>query len=272
MDVQFSDLTGTVAAITGGGVLCSTIARGMFRQDVRIAVLDVRVEAAQAVAHGICAAGGTAIPVQCDVLDSNSIGAACAEILAAYGRIDILVNGAGGYKREATTDDRLSFFDMPSDVSRWVYELNLLGTVLPCQVFGRHLSTRGNRCIRNISSMAAFRPLTRTVAYSVAKAAVSNFTLWLAVYVSPNCQSRIRDNALASGFSYTEQNRFLLFDRETGDLTQRGHNILDHTPLGRCGDPEGLVPAALWLVSEAASVVHGAVIPVDGGFLAFAGV
>lgn len=270
---DFADLSGQVAVVTGGGgVLCSTLSRGLAAHGVKIAVLDIRLDAAQGVADGIRADGGEAIPVQVDVLDKASVEAAKQQVLAAYGRTDILINGAGGNKRQATTDAELSLFDMPLEAIRWVYELNFLGTLIPCQVFGRLMAEQGYGCIVNISSMAAMRPLTRTVAYSAAKAAVSNFTQWLAMHFSQNYSTNIRVNALAPGFFCTEQNRFLLFDQATGELTARGHSILDHTPMGRFGEPEDLVPVTLWLVSEGASFVHGAVIPIDGGFSAFSGV
>lgn len=271
--VDFTDLEGQVAVVTGGGgILCSTISRGLAAHGVKVAVLDIRLDAAKAVADGICAAGGNAMPVQVDVLNKASVEAARDQVLAAYGRLDILVNGAGGNKKQATADADLSFFDMPLDAIRWVYELNFLGTLIPCQVFCRVMAQQGCGCILNVSSMAAMRPLTRTVAYSAAKAAVSNLTQWLAVHVAQNYSPNIRVNALAPGFFRTEQNRFLLFDQTTGKLTARGQSILDHTPMGKFGEPEDLVPVTLWLVSKGASFVHGAIIPIDGGFSAFSGV
>jgi NAD(P)-dependent dehydrogenase (short-subunit alcohol dehydrogenase family) len=206
------------------------------------------------------------------MLDKESLLAAAQRITDAFGHIDILINGAGGNKKEATTSDELSFFDLPADAIRWVFELNCIGTVLASQVFGRYMAEQGSGCIINISSMAAFRPLTRTAVYSPAKAAVSNFTQWLAVYISQNYSDRIRVNAIAPGFFSTEQNRFLLFDECTGKLTKRGQTIIDHTPMGRFGDPEDLIGTVLWLLSDSASFVHGAVIPIDGGFSAFSGV
>lgn len=267
------DFTGKVAVITGGGgVLCSVLARALAQCGASVAVLDINLPAAEKVADEIRAQGNQAIAIQADVLDKESLLAAAQRITEALGHIDILINGAGGNKKEATTSDELSFFDLPADAIRWVFDLNFVGTLLPSQVFGRYMVEQGNGCIINISSMAAFRPLTRTVAYSPAKAAVSNFTQWLAVHISQNYSDRIRVNAIAPGFFLTEQNRFLLVDEHTGELTERGQAIIDHTPIGHFGDPEDLIGAVLWLLSDGASFVHGAVIPIDGGFSAFSGV
>ena len=267
------DLTGKVAVITGGGgVLCSVLARALAQRGASVAVLDINLPAAEKVADEIRTQGGQAIAIQADVLDKESLLAVAQRITEAFGHMDILINGAGGNKKEATTSDELSFFDLPADAIRWVFDLNFLGTLLPSQIFGRYMVEQGSGCIINISSMAAFRPLTRTVAYSPAKAAVSNFTQWLAVHISQNYSDKIRVNAIAPGFFLTEQNRFLLVDGRTGELTERGQAIIDHTPIGRFGDPEDLVSTVLWLLSDGASFVHGAVIPIDGGFSAFSGV
>jgi len=206
------------------------------------------------------------------VLDKESLQALCQATLDAFGRVDILINGAGGAKPEATTSDSLSFFDLPQDAVQWVFDLNFLGSFVPCQVFGRHMVGQGGGNILNISSMGADRPLTRSVAYSAAKAAISNFTQWLAVHMAQNYSQEIRVNALAPGFFLTEQNRFLLLDKESGELTPRGQSIIAHTPLGRFGKPEDLVGTVLWLLSDGAAFVHGIVVPVDGGFSAFSGV
>lgn len=267
------NFTGKVAVLTGGaGVLCSTMARALADQGASVALLDLNLPSAERLAAQLQGSGGRALAVQVDVLDRASVEGAAQKVLEAFGRVDILINGAGGNKREATTSDELPFFDLSPEAIRWVFDLNLLGTILPSQVFGRQMAQQGSGCIINISSMAAFRPLTRTVAYSAAKAAVSNFTQWLAVHMAQTYSPRIRVNALAPGFFLTEQNRFLLLDQATGELTPRGKAILEHTPMGRFGDPEDLVGAVLWLASEAASFVHGAVIPVDGGFAAYSGV
>jgi NAD(P)-dependent dehydrogenase (short-subunit alcohol dehydrogenase family) len=267
------DLTGQVAVITGGGgVLCSVLARALAQCGASVVVLDINLPAAEKVAEEIRAQGGQATAIRADVLDKESLLAAAQRVSEAFGHIDILINGAGGNKKEATTSDELSFFDLPADAIRWVFDLNFMGTLLPSQIFGRYMVNQDSGCIINISSMAAFRPLTRTVAYSPAKAAVSNFTQWLAVHISQTYSDRIRVNAIAPGFFLTEQNRFLLVDERTGELTERGQAIIDHTPIGRFGDPEDLIGAVLWLLSDGASFMHGTVIPIDGGFSAFSGV
>jgi NAD(P)-dependent dehydrogenase (short-subunit alcohol dehydrogenase family) len=267
------DIKGKVVAITGaGGVLCSTMAKSLAKAGAKVAVLDLVESAAQKVADEIKAGKGLAIAVKCDVLDKKSLESAREKINRELGKIDILINGAGGNKKEATTSPDLSFFDLPSDAIRFVFDLNFLGTLLPTQVFSKDMIENGSGVILNISSMNAFRPLTRIPAYSAAKAAVSNFTQWLAVHICQNYSKDIRVNAIAPGFFLTEQNRFLLTDQKTGELTQRGKTIIDHTPMGRFGQPDDLIGTVLWLLSDAAKFVTGVVVPVDGGFSAFSGV
>ena len=268
------DLSGKVAAITGGGgVLCGTLSRALARLGVRVAVLDILEETAQRVANDIVEAGGKAIALRCDVLDKTSLEAARDAALSRFGRVDILINGAGGNKQQASTSADLSFFDLSYEALRWVFDLNLLGTLLPSQVFGKSMVEQDRGSILNISSMNAFRPLTRTPAYAAAKAGVSNFTQWLAVHMAQEYSPNIRVNAIAPGFFLTEQNRFLLTDDATGSLTPRGETIVKHTPMGRFGAPEDLIGTVVWLLSPAASsFVTGIVIPVDGGFNAFSGV
>ena len=268
------DLSGKVAAITGGGgVLCGTLSRALARLGVRVAVLDILEETAQRVANDIVEAGGKAIALRCDVLDKTSLEAARDAALSRFGRVDILINGAGGNKQQASTSADLSFFDLPYEALRWVFDLNLLGTLLPSQVFGKSMVEQDGGSILNISSMNAFRPLTRTPAYAAAKAGVSNFTQWLAVHMAQEYSPNIRVNAIAPGFFLTEQNRFLLTDDATGSLTPRGETIVKHTPMGRFGGPEDLIGTVVWLLSPAASsFVTGIVVPVDGGFNAFSGV
>ena len=266
-------LSGRVAVVTGGGgVLCGTLSQALGRQGVRVAVLDIAHEAAQRVADEITAAGGEALAVRCDVLDRASVEAAAEAVLTAWGQVDILINGAGGNKKQATTSPDLSFFDLPADAVQWVFNLNFLGTLLPSQVFGRLMAEGGAGVILNISSMNALRPLTRIPAYSAAKAAVSNFTQWLAVHMAQEYSPHIRVNAIAPGFFLTEQNRFLLTDEKTGALTPRGQSIIAHTPLGRFGAPDDLVSTVIWLLGDGARFVTGVVVPVDGGFSAFSGV
>jgi NAD(P)-dependent dehydrogenase (short-subunit alcohol dehydrogenase family) len=267
------DIKGKVIVITGaGGVLCGTMARALAKAGAKVAALDLVESAAQKVAGEIKEGKGRAIAVKCDVLDKKSLETAKEKINRELGKIDILVNGAGGNKKEATTSADLSFFDLPSDAIRFVFDLNFLGTLLPTQVFGKDMAEVGAGVILNISSMNAFRPLTRIPAYSAAKAAVSNFTQWLAVHICQNYSKDIRVNAIAPGFFLTEQNRFLLTDQKTGELTARGKTIIDHTPMGRFGQPNDLIGTVLWLLSDAAKFVTGVVVPVDGGFSAFSGV
>jgi NAD(P)-dependent dehydrogenase (short-subunit alcohol dehydrogenase family) len=256
----------------GGGILCGAIAKALAGAGAKVAVLDLIQEAAEKIANQIKSDGGTAIAVKCNVLEKDSLTAACKKIITEFGKIDILINGAGGNKKEATTSAELSFFDLPSEAVRFVFDLNFLGTLLPCQVFAKHMAEKGAGVILNVSSMNAFRPLTKIPAYSAAKAAVSNFTQWLAVHMCKNYSKNIRVNAIAPGFFLTEQNRFLLTDEKSGDLTARGKTIIDHTPMGRFGEPEELIGTCLWLLSDEAKFVTGIVVPVDGGFSAFSGV
>jgi len=270
---ELFSLEDKVAVVTGGGgVLCGAMSRALGRVGVKVAVLDLFEEAAQRVAGDIVAAGGEAIAVRCDVLDKASLEAARDAVLARFGRVDILINGAGGNKKQATTSSDLSFFDLPTEAVQWVFNLNFIGTLLPSQVFGKLMADQGEGCVLNISSMNAFRPLTRIPAYSAAKAAVSNFTQWLAVHISQEYSTDIRVNAIAPGFFLTEQNRFLLTDEGTGELTPRGRTIVDHTPMACFGHPDDLIGTVLWLLSPGAAFVHGVVVPVDGGFSAFSGV
>ncbi len=262
-----------VIVITGaGGVLCGTMAKALAGVGAKIGVWDIIEEAATKVADEIKSQGGRAIAVKCDVLDKESLERACEKTIAELGEIDVLVNGAGGNKKEATTSEDLSFFDLPAEVVRSVFDLNFLGMFLTTQVVAKDMASKGRGVILNISSMNAFRPLTKIPAYSAAKAAVSNFTQWLAVHICQNYSKEIRVNAIAPGFFLTEQNRFLLIDKKTGELTDRGKTIIDHTPMGRFGQPEELLGTVMWLLSDAAKFITGVVVPVDGGFSAFSGV
>jgi NAD(P)-dependent dehydrogenase (short-subunit alcohol dehydrogenase family) len=272
MDNMF-DLKGKVAVVTGGGgVLCSEMSIALAERGVKVAVLDRNEAAARAVVADITRRKGTAIAVPVDVLDKKSLENARDEVLKAFGTVDILINGAGGNKPEATASDTMSFFDIPAEAIQWVFNLNIIGTILPTQVFGKIMADRGEGVVINLSSMAAFKPLTRTVAYSAAKAGVSNFTQWMAVHFAQNYSPNIRVNALAPGFFLTTQNEYLLIDKNTGERTARGQQILDHTPVGRYGVPADLIGTLIWLVSDAAKFVTGIVVPVDGAFSAYAGV
>lgn len=267
------NLDGKVAVVTGGGgVLCGTIAKALAKQGVSVAVLDINEQAAQTATKEISQQGGKALAIKADVLSHESLEKSKSIIIKEFGHLDILINGAGGNKKEATTSKELDFFDIPKEAIKWVFDLNFLGVFLSSQVFGKVLAKQEEGTIINISSMNALRPLTRIPAYSAAKSAVSNFTQWFAVHMCQNYSPKIRVNAIAPGFFLTEQNRFLLIDEKTGEPTPRGKTIIEHTPMGRFGNPEDLIGIIIWLVSPAAEFVQGTVIPVDGGFSAFSGV
>jgi NAD(P)-dependent dehydrogenase (short-subunit alcohol dehydrogenase family) len=267
------DFTDRTVLVTGGaGVLGGEIACALVGCNANVVILDRDQELAQkAIERFPKVVKGRAIRVYGDVLKTDALNQANATIQAEFGAVNILINAAGGNHPSATTKPDLSFFDLPLEALRHVGDLNLLGTILPCQVFGRGMAERGEGVILNISSMNAFRPLTRIPAYSAAKAAINNFTQWLAVHMAQNYSPRIRVNAIAPGFFVGEQNRRLLLN-EDGTLTPRGRTILDHTPMNRFGTPEDLLGATMWLISPAAAFVTGAVIPVDGGFSAYSGV
>jgi NAD(P)-dependent dehydrogenase (short-subunit alcohol dehydrogenase family) len=267
------DISGKVAVVTGGGgVLCSSISKNLAKCGAKVAVLDLFPEAAQKVVDEIKAGGGDAMAVRCDVLDKKSIEEAAAVVIKVYQRVDILINGAGGNKKQATTSADATFFDLPADAVQWVFNLNFIGTLLPSQVFGKLMVAQKSGNIINISSMNSFRPLTRVPAYSAAKAAISNFTQWLAVHINQEYSPAIRVNAIAPGFFLTEQNRFLMTEEKTGELTPRGKAVIGHTPMNRFGDPQDLSGTVIWLLSPASSFVTGIVVPIDGGFSAFSGV
>ncbi|MDP6542678.1 MAG: SDR family oxidoreductase [Phycisphaerae bacterium] len=269
---ELFDITDKCIAITGGaGVLCGQMARSLAHAGASVAILDYNLPGAKEVCDQIAAGGGKAVAIECNVLEKDSVALAVEQTIEQLGRIDVLINGAGGNKREATCVPPETFFDLDPEAVKWVFELNCMGTILPSQAVGRHLADRGEGVIINISSMCAFTPLTRIAAYSAAKSAVSNFTQWLAVNLAQNHSTDIRVNAIAPGFFLTEQNRFLLTD-EDDSPTQRGQQIIDHTPMGRYGRPEELVGTLIWLISDAAKFVTGIVVPVDGGFSAFSGV
>jgi len=269
-------LDGLVAVVTGGsGALGSTLARGLGSAGATVAVLARDAERVALTVEAIVRVGGRAYALPANVLDAPGLERARAEVLAQFGRIDVLVNAAGGNVDEATLEEGQTFFDLPVGPVREVVDLNLLGTLLPCQVFGAAMvaDVQGtdSRSIVNISSMAAGRALTRVAGYGAAKAAVENFTRWLAVDCARNFGDRLRVNAIAPGFFVGDQNRTLLLD-EAGALTARGRAIIAQTPAGRFGVPDDLVTTLLWLCSPASRFVTGVVVPVDGGFSAFSGV
>ena len=265
-------LEGKVTVLTGGGgFLAGAMAKAMADCGARVAVLDLSIQAAQKVADEITHAGHDALALETDVLNKDSLRMASKQIIKRFGRIDCLVNAAGGNKKEATTSEDMSFFEMPVDAARWVFDLNLMGTLLPCQVFGEEIVKQQCGSIVNMASIAGFRPLTRAASYAAAKAAVINFTAWLAVHICKHYSTKIRVNAIAPGFCSTEQNRYLLFDKD-GELTERGRTILNSVPQNRFGEPDELAGAAIWLLSDSASFTTGSVITIDGGFDAFSGV
>jgi NAD(P)-dependent dehydrogenase (short-subunit alcohol dehydrogenase family) len=266
-------IRGKTVVMTGGaGVLGATICRSLAEAGANLAILDLNLPAAEKLAKDIDQGQSKIKAILCNVLDKSSIELASRQVMEDFGQVDILINGAGGNKAQATTNPDLSFFDLPKDAISWVFDLNLLGTILPSQVFGKLMAEQKKGVILNISSMTAIRPLTRIAAYSAAKAGVSNFTQWLAVHMALEYSPAIRVNALAPGFFLTEQNRFLLTQKDNGELTERGQSIINHTPQGKFGNPEDLIGATLWLISSASSFVTGIVVPVDGGFSAFSGV
>ena len=278
------DFNGKAAVVTGGGgILCSVMAKSLAEAGAKVAILDLREEAAKKVADEIVKAGGKAIGVAANVLDIENLKKAEAVVRAELGACDILVNGAGGNNPKGTTSKEYlmpedlakkaegvtTFFDLDPAGVGFVFNLNFLGTLLTTQVFAREMAAKGAGSIINISSMNAFTPLTKIPAYSGAKAAISNFTQWLAVHFS---KVNIRVNAIAPGFFLTEQNRTLLTNPD-GSLTARGNTILSHTPMGRFGTPDDLTGALLFLVDDSASsFINGVVLPVDGAFSAFSGV
>ncbi|MCW5970017.1 MAG: SDR family oxidoreductase [Blastocatellales bacterium] len=270
--IKHYDFSGRTFVLTGGtGVLCSEMARSLAACGANIALLARNREKGEAVLGTLPGAGRKAV-IDGDVLDREALLKAARSVIGEFGRIDGLINGAGGNHPGATTRPDQGFFDLPEDGLRYVFDLNLLGTILPTQVFARSMAEAGEGVILNVSSMSAFLPLTRVVGYSAAKAAIDNFTKWLAVHLAREYSPRLRVNAIAPGFFVTEQNRNLLIDAETGGLTARGESIIAHTPMGRFGEPSELLGAALWLLSPASGFVTGVVVPIDGGFSAFSGV
>lgn len=271
--IKMYDFRGRSVIITGGaGILGGEIACALVGCGASVAIMDRNPALAERLMDRLETSVGQAIVVYGDVLDRDLLEKTAQQVLETFGHIDCLVNAAGGNSPRATTGPEQSFFDLPPDALRFVLDLNLLGTILPSQVIGRHMARREEGVILNISSMNAFRPLTKIPAYSAAKAGVSNFTQWLATHMAQEYSPKIRVNAIAPGFFLTRQNRFLLIDEETGQLTPRGKTILDHTPMARFGEPADLLGTVLWLLSPASAFVTGVVVPVDGGFSAFSGV
>ncbi len=268
------DLSGKVVVVTGAtGVLCRAICLGLSAAGAVVVVLARNEDKIAALTQRLCQNGGQAMGVSANVLDKASLAAAARRVLDTYGHVDILINGAGGNRPDATTlsGDR-SFFDLPEEALRWVFDLNFMGAIFASQTFGKSMAERQSGIILNVSSMAAFQPMTRVIAYAGAKAAINNFTQWLAIYMAHEHSPNIRVNAIAPGFFLGEQNRYLLIENDSGKLTERGQQIIDHTPMQRFGEPDDLVGTVLWLVSDASRFVTGIVVPVDGGFMAYSGV
>jgi NAD(P)-dependent dehydrogenase (short-subunit alcohol dehydrogenase family) len=280
--LSFDDLKGKVCVITGGGgIIGSSLSEALASAGVKVAVLDIQIELAYTVTLNIEKKYGVkALAVEGNVLDKESLIKAKEAINKELGTIDLLVNCAGGNSPKATTQVEFidkdnvnhlerSFYGLDLDGFRKVFDLNFLGTVLPTMVFSLDMINRGSGVILNISSMNAYRPLTKIPAYSAAKASVNNFTEWLAVHLA---KMNIRVNAIAPGFFLTKQNRFLMFDEKTSELTTRGNKILAGTPMGKFGQPEDLYGAMLFLLSDVSQFITGVTIPVDGGFNAYSGV
>lgn len=272
------NLKGRVAVITGGsGVLCSEMARELARQGVKVAILNRTAEKGQQIVHQIIENSGTAIAITTDVLDRASLERARDEIVKRYGRIDVLINGAGGNHPDSIADQEVysdqettkSFFDLDESGFENVFSTNFTGTFLATQVFGKELLNAEAPNIINLSSMSSYTPLTKVPAYSAAKASINNFTMWMAVHFA---ESGLRVNAIAPGFFLTTQNRDLLLDKD-GNLTPRSNKIITATPMKRFGKPEDLLGTLLFLIDESCSgFVTGTTIPVDGGFMAYSGV
>lgn len=265
-------LQGKVAIVTGGtGVLGGAMAQGLAAAGAKVGILGRRADKAAEVVAALAQAGGEAMPLPADVLDHDQLAVARDAILARWGRIDILINAAGGNTPEATIVGERTFFNMPRSAMDHMLNLNLMGSIIPSQVFGEVMAKQASGAILNISSMASVRTLTRVLGYGAAKTAIDNFTRWLALEMCFRYGAGIRVNAIAPGFFIGEQNRNFLLNPDES-LTPRGQQIISHTPMGRFGEPEELIGAAVWLCSDAARFVTGVVVPIDGGFSTYSGV
>ncbi len=270
---EWYDFSGQVAVVTGGtGVLLAPAVSALGRLGATLVILSTRLERAQAKVDELAQDGVLALPFQADVTDKARLEVVGEQVLERFGRVDILINGAGGNNPRATVQAGTSFFDLPEDAVRQVFDTNLMGALFCSQVFGKPMAERGQGVILNVASMASLRPLTRIVSYSAAKGALANFTQWLAVYLARDYSPQIRVNAIAPGFLVTEQNRALLTDPGTGQPSARGKSILEYTPMHRFGSPDEMTGAVLWLLSPASRFVTGIILPLDGGFSAFSGV
>jgi len=275
--VKFSSslfgINGRTVVMSGGtGVLGRAIMEALLDAGANVALLTRDRAKGDSILKSFGSKTGTGVVFEADVLDHDALTRVSKDILNQFKRVDILINAAGGNSPKATTSPDQSFFQLSEEGLRYVSDLNLLGTILPSQVFGKYMAEQKEGVILNFTSMSGFRPLTRVGSYSAAKAAIINFTEWLAVHMAQEYSPRIRVNAIAPGFFLTEQNRFLLTDKGSGNLTPRGKKILEHTPMARFGAPDDLIGAVVWLLSPASEFVTGIVVPVDGGFSAFSGV
>ncbi|MBI9016511.1 MAG: SDR family oxidoreductase [Phycisphaerae bacterium] len=272
MNKLFSVKDKCVVVTGGAGILCQQMVIDLAEAGARVCIVDHDKEHAETLAKSLVDKGYEALALYADILDKGLVEETLTKTIEAFGKVDVLVNGAGGNRKDATCSPPDTFFDIPDEAIKSVFDLNFIGSVLPSQVYGKHMADNGEGVIINISSMNAFRPLTNIAAYSAAKAAISNFTQWLSTYMAQRCSPRIRVNAIAPGFFLTNQNRFLLIDEKSGELTKRGQQIIDHTPMGEFGKPEDLTGVLMWLISDASRFVTGIVVPVDGGFSAYSGV
>lgn len=267
------DFSGKTFAVTGGaGALGGDVVVALVGCGANVMILDLRLGGVAPIKERLGDRADQVGALEVDVMNRDSLLAAGEAIDKRFGSLYGLVNAAGGNNPRATVNPTISYFDIPEDALRFVLDLNILGTMMPCQILARPMAESGEGVILNYSSMNAYRPLTNIAAYSASKAAITNFTAWLAVYLAQNFSGKIRVNAIAPGFFLGEQNRFLLIDKDTGEWTARGQKIIDHTPMGRLGNPDDLLGCVLWLLSPAASFVTGITVPVDGGFSAYAGV
>lgn len=267
------DISGKTAVVTGAtGVLGGAACLALAKAGVKIGAMGRQESKGKKLAEAISKTGSECLTLTADCMNRAELEEACSKAVKHWGQVDFLLNFAGGNRPDATTAPDRPFFDLPKEALEGAVGLNLMGTVLPCQVFGKAMAKRGEGAIVNVSSMAAARPLTRIIGYSAAKAAVDNFTQWLAVHLAKEYSPRLRVNAIAPGFFLTDQNRFLLTEEKSGQPTERGKSILQHTPMARFGAPDDLTGTIHWLLSPAAAFVTGIVVPIDGGFSAFSGV
>lgn len=270
---QWFDFKDQVAVVTaGGGFLLGPTVAALARLGAQVVVPDITLERARQAAAHFTEQGVTIYPAEVDVTRRESVQKLADEVLSRFGKVDILVNGAGGNRPEATATPELPFFSLDEEAMRFVFNLNILGAIFACQAFGKSMAEQRKGTILNIASMTSIRPLTRVVAYGAAKAALVNFTQWLAVYMAQNFGAGLRVNAIAPGFLLAEQNRYLMVNPLTGGPTDRGQAVLDHTPMGRYGTPEEMVGPILWLLSPATQFITGVTVPIDGGFSAYSGV